>query len=172
MLARPGASAKDIAEETVHLEQLFSASKGELVWKLYDAVPDKAAWRAMGEAGHQAQQLELYKTKPWLEIDAHMELRARFAASGDVEGVIEAEETLAELQALRRRAASVTEEELAAGPVELLKEEPPWLFAKTGEVVEKRGAVRQGGEVLGPQGGTTPRADRRQAMRETGIPTS
>jgi len=47
---------------------------------------------------------------------------------GDVEGVLEAEQTLAELRGLQQRAEAVTAEELAAGPVKLLEGAPPWLF--------------------------------------------
>jgi len=153
VFARPDATVEDIAHEAGHLEQLFSASKGPLVRELYDAVPDLATWEALGEAGLYAEQLRLYKLKLGLEIDLHETQRAARQAAGDVEGVLEAEQTLAELRGLQQRAEAVTAEELAAGDVEFLKGAPPWLFTGERERLASKGAVRQGGEVLGAEGG-------------------
>jgi len=156
VFARPEATVEDIAHEAGHLEQLFSASKGPLVRELYDAVPDLATWEALGEAGLYAEQLRLYKLKLGLEIDLHETQRAARQAAGDVEGVLEAEQTLAELRGLQQRAEAVTAEELAAGPVKLLEGAPPWLFTGERERLASKGAVRQGGEVLGAEGGVQP----------------
>jgi len=145
VFARPDATVEDIAHEAGHLEQLFSASKGPLVRELYDAVPDLATWEALGEAGLYAEQLRLYKLKLGLEIDLHETQRAARQAAGDVEGVLEAEQTLAELRGLQQRAEAVTAEELAAGPVKLLDEGTPWLFTGEGERLAKGGAVRERG---------------------------
>ena len=182
VFARPDATVEDIAHEAGHLEQLFSASKGPLVRELYDAVPDLATWEALGEAGLYAEQLRLYKLKLGLEIDLHETQRAARQAAGDVEGVLEAEQTLAELRGLQQRAEAVTAEELAAGPVKLLEGAPPWLFtgegagaasastavkgpgkaagssglaSEQGETLASKGGVGQGGEVGVSEGAAT-----------------
>jgi len=162
VVARPTATAKDIAEEAIHLEQLFSASKGGAVRELYDAVPDLAAWRALGEAGEYAEQLRLYRLKLDLEIDAHTTIVTRRRALGDLEGVREAEETLGELRKIEARTAAMTGEEAAAAGV--LKDEAPWLLAKrrrgAGEgpgtsIGAGERALREGGKVGASRAGGT-----------------
>jgi len=168
VVARPTATAKDIAEEAIHLEQLFSASKGGAVRELYDAVPDLAAWRALGEAGEYAEQLRLYRLKLDLEIDAHTTIVTRRRALGDLEGVREAEETLGELRKIEARTAAMTGEEAAAAGV--LKDEAPWLLAKRAR--RSIGVEGAGAEAGASQSGVSSRVARRQAMRDADIPTS